>query len=337
MPDAGGLSDMRDRRVFPTMTTPGIASFPIHQNAPRNLVMPSNHLDGRPIVNALTVDVEDYFQVSALAPHIDRSRWNSMPCRVERNMDILFGMFAENRVRATFFVLGWIAERYPGLVKRIVAEGHELASHGYAHLRATEQSPAEFLHDVSTAKAILEDLSGIEVNGYRAPSFSIGAGNLWAFDCIRAAGYRYSSSVYPVHHDHYGMPDAPRFPYRSHDGLLEIPITTVRGFGRNLPAGGGGYFRLMPYALSKLAISKVNREDRSPAIFYFHPWEIDPGQPRVPGTNLKTRFRHYVNLSRTEGRLRRLTRDFRWGRVDQAFEGYLARNAAAAAATAVAD
>jgi polysaccharide deacetylase family protein (PEP-CTERM system associated) len=272
------------------------------------------------IVNAMTVDVEDYFQVSALAPHIDRAKWNSIPCRIERNMDVLFKVFKENGTYATFFVLGWIAERYPQIIKRIVAEGHELASHGYGHLRASEQSQKDFLADISKAKKILEDISGVEVRGYRAPSFSIGSGNPWAFDCILQAGYRYSSSVYPVKHDHYGMPDAPRFPYYSREGLLEIPITTARTLGRNLPAGGGGYFRFFPYTLSRQVIRKVNRDDRKPAIFYMHPWEVDPDQPRVAGVNLKTRFRHYINLARTEARLRRLTRDFRWDRVDRAFQ-----------------
>jgi polysaccharide deacetylase family protein (PEP-CTERM system associated) len=273
-----------------------------------------------PIVNAMTVDVEDYFQVSALAPHIDRANWNAIPCRVERNMDVLLNMFKENSTHATFFVLGWIAERYPNMVKRIVTEGHELASHGYGHLRATDQSPNEFLEDIGRAKKILEDISGIEVRGYRAPSFSIGSTNPWAFDCLLSAGYRYSSSVYPVQHDHYGMPDAPRFPYYSREGLLEIPITTARSFGRNFPAGGGGYFRFLPYAASKFVINKVNRDDRRPAIFYMHPWEVDPEQPRIPGVSLKTRFRHYVNLARTESRLQQLTRDFRWDRVDRAFQ-----------------
>jgi polysaccharide deacetylase family protein (PEP-CTERM system associated) len=205
-------------------------------------------------------------------------------------------------------------------VKRIVTEGHELASHGYGHLRATDQSPNEFLEDIGRAKKILEDISGIEVRGYRAPSFSIGSTNPWAFDCLLSAGYRYSSSVYPVQHDHYGMPDAPRFPYYSREGLLEIPITTARSFGRNFPAGGGGYFRFLPYAASKFVINKVNRDDRRPAIFYMHPWEVDPEQPRIPGVSLKTRFRHYVNLARTESRLQQLTRDFRWDRVDRAFQ-----------------
>jgi len=272
------------------------------------------------MVNALTIDVEDYFQVSAFAPHIARSAWDTMPCRVERNVDRILGLLSQSGAKATFFTLGWLAERYPRMVRDIVAGGHEVASHGQAHLRASEQSREEFAQDIGRARKTLEDVSGVEVRGYRAPSFSIGEGNLWAFDCIAEAGYRYSSSVYPVQHDHYGMPDAPRFPYRVRDSLVEIPVTTARVFGRNVPAGGGGYFRLAPYSVSRWAIGRVNDVDRRSAIFYFHPWEIDPGQPRVGGISAKTRFRHYLNLDRTEARLRRLLRDFRWDRVDRVFD-----------------
>jgi polysaccharide deacetylase family protein (PEP-CTERM system associated) len=273
------------------------------------------------IANALTVDVEDYFQVSALAPHIARADWERIPCRVERNVETILSLFAGSGARATFLTLGWIAERYPALVKRIVAQGHELASHGYGHLRIHEQTPQEFTQDIARAKALLEDLSGTEVKGYRAPSFSIGRRTLWAFERIAQAGYRYSSSVYPVQHDLYGMPDAPRFAYRPRADLLEIPVTTAAVLNRNLPAGGGGYFRLLPYAVSRALLRRVNRVDARPGIFYFHPWEIDPAQPRVPGTSLKTRFRHYVNLRRTEPRLRRLLREFRWRRMDEIFLG----------------
>jgi polysaccharide deacetylase family protein (PEP-CTERM system associated) len=275
------------------------------------------------IVNALTVDVEDYFQVSAMAGHIDRANWDSIPCRVERNVERLLHLFEKDGVYGTFFVLGWIAERYPGLVRSIVAAGHELASHGYAHLRATDQSREEFFQDINRAKRLLEDTSGVEVIGYRAPSFSIGLENPWAFDGLLAAGYRYSSSIYPVRHDHYGVPDAPRFPYCSREGLLEIPITTVSLFGRNLPAGGGGYFRLLPYSISRLLIRLVNENDRRPAIFYLHPWEVDPEQPRIQGIGLKTRLRHYVNLSRTESRLACLIKNFQWNRIDRGFRTQL--------------
>lgn len=287
-----------------------------------------------PIANALTCDVEDWFQVSALAPHIPRHSWDSRECRVERNIERLLALFAQHRATATFFTLGWIAERYPQVVRAIVGAGHELASHGHGHLRASEQSHTEFSNDVRSAKALLEDLGGREVTGYRAPSFSIGRANLWAFDVLAEAGYRYSSSVYPVRHDHYGMPDAPRFPYRARQQLLEIPVTTARVLGTNLPAGGGGYFRFVPYRVSQWMIRRVNRIDGRPAIFYFHPWEIDPQQPRVAGTSLKTRFRHYVNLHRTEDRLARLLTDFRWDRVDRVYASDLAGHAAAVPATA---
>lgn len=271
------------------------------------------------ITNALTIDVEDYFQVSAMAPYIRRSEWDSRECRVEANVDRILALLARHDTRATFFTLGWVAERYPQLVRRIVAGGHELASHGHGHERASDLSRDAFTQDIVRAKALLEDVGGVSVQGYRAPSFSIGHGNLWAFDCLLETGHRYSSSIYPIQHDHYGMPDAPRFAHAVREGLLEVPVTTVRLGARNLPSSGGGWFRLFPYALTRWMIRRVNEQDRAAAIFYFHPWEIDHGQPRVPGINLKTRFRHYVNISRTEQRLDALLRDFRWGRMDDIF------------------
>lgn len=272
-----------------------------------------------PITNALTIDVEDYFQVSAFAPHIDRADWDSRECRVEHNIDRILKLLDDKHTKATFFTLGWVAERYPQMVRRIVSEGHELASHGYGHQRASDLTETEFFHDVSHAKTLLEDIGGQAVQGYRAPSFSIGTDNLWALDTLQRAGYRYSSSIYPVKHDHYGMPDAPRFAHQIRDGLMEVPPTTLRMFNRNLPSGGGGYFRLLPYALSRWMLQQVNQRDAESAIFYFHPWEIDAGQPRIPGIDLKTRFRHYVNIGRTEQRLARLLDDFRWGRMDDIF------------------
>ena len=271
--------------------------------------------------NAMTIDVEDYFQVSAFADHIARDSWPSRECRVEANIERILAILEEGGAHGTFFTLGWIAERYPGMVKRIVSGGHELASHGYGHLRASDQTREQFLDDVVRSKAILEDIGGVPVLGYRAPSFSIGPANLWALDVLQEAGYRYSSSIYPIAHDHYGMPDAPRFAFYPNgmSGLLEVPITTVRMMERNLPAGGGGYFRLLPYALSRRLMRRVNQKDRQPAIFYFHPWEIDPGQPRIGGVGAKSRFRHYVNLTRMERRIRALTRDFKWGRMDHIF------------------
>jgi polysaccharide deacetylase family protein (PEP-CTERM system associated) len=271
------------------------------------------------ITNALTIDVEDYFQVSAFAPHIARAEWDSRECRVERNVARILELLDQANVKATFFTLGWVAERYPQLIRRIVQEGHELASHGYAHERASDQDWDSFFTDVNLAKILLEDLTGVEVRGYRAPSFSIGKDNQWAFDCLLKAGYRYSSSIYPIAHDHYGMPDAPRFAYEARPGLLEIPVTTLRLLGRNFPSSGGGYFRLLPYALSRWMLRRVNQGDGQAGIFYFHPWEIDVDQPLVQGIGAKTRFRHYVNIDRVEGRLQRLLGDFQWGRMDQVF------------------
>ena len=292
-----------------------LARTPPRADSPRS--PPAAAVDA--MVNALSIDVEDYFQVSAFAPHIDRDDWDRLPCRIERNVDLILALLDDAGVAATFFTLGWIAQRYPDLVRRIAGAGHEVASHGFAHRRATEQTPEQFLADIRLAKAVLEDIVGCEVAGYRAPSFSVGPHNAWAFDCIGRAGYRYSSSVYPIRHDHYGAPDANRFPHESVPGLLELPIATVRVLQANWPAGGGGYFRLLPYRVSRWSIARINAVDQRPAMFYFHPWELDPGQPRVRGPGVKTRFRHYVNLHRTEQRLARLVRDFRWNRADRVF------------------
>ncbi|MDS4022568.1 MAG: DUF3473 domain-containing protein [Candidatus Competibacter sp.] len=269
----------------------------------------------------MTVDVEDYFQVSAFESHISRERWEHLPRRVEHNTHRILDLFAAHQVRATFFTLGWVAERHPALIGRIVADGHELASHGYSHVRATRQTPAEFRNDVIRTKALLEDLGSVAVRGYRAASYSIGAGNLWALAELEQAGYHYSSSIYPIRHDLYGMPEAPRFAFRPDNApaLLEVPVTTVTLLGRTLPCGGGGYFRLWPYALSRWALRRVNHRDGQSGVFYFHPWEIDPGQPRQPGLGLKTRVRHYLNLHRMERRLGSLLRDFRWDRMDRVF------------------
>lgn len=288
-----------------------------------------------PLTNALTIDVEDYFQVSAFAPFIRRDDWPRRECRVERNVELILGLLEARGVRATFFTLGWVAERYPALVRRIVAGGHELASHGYGHERASDLDHAAFRHDVSRAKGLLEDIGGVPVRGYRAPSFSIGSANLWAFDVLAETGHAYSSSIYPIQHDHYGMPDSPRFAYRVGPGLLEVPVTTVRLMNRNLPSSGGGYFRLLPYPVSRWLIRRVNRQDHESAVFYFHPWELDPGQPRVPGIDAKTRFRHYVNIARMENRLRLLLEDFRWGRMDDIFLGCATQGSATAARSAV--
>jgi polysaccharide deacetylase family protein (PEP-CTERM system associated) len=273
-------------------------------------------------MNAMTVDVEDYFQVEAFFPHINRADWDNIECRVEANTDRILQLFSDHDVKATFFTLGWIAKRYPGMVRRIVANGHELASHGVAHIRADHQSRAQFANDVLTAKEMLEDIGGSPVLGYRATSFSITRRNLWALGALEDAGYRYSSSTHPIKHDLYGILDQPRFAFYpfSDSGFAEIPVTTMRMFGRNWPAGGGGYFRLFPYMFFKQNLKLVQRRDQKPLTFYFHPWEIDPQQPRIAGTSYKTRFRHYLNLDRTYGRLQKLLRDFSWSSIASVYQ-----------------
>ena len=251
--------------------------------------------------NAMTVDVEDYFQVSAFERYISRDSWDDHECRVERNVDRILELFDRHGVKATFFTLGWIAQRYPEMVRRMIAQGHELASHGWSHVRVTQQDRDAFRQDVVRTKSFLEDLSGQEIIGYRAASYSIGAANLWALDVLEETGHRYSSSIYPIKHDLYGMPDAPRFAFQPIDGdFLEFPVTTLRVGNKNLPCGGGGWFRLVPYAGMRWAMRRVNRVDGESAIFYFHPWEIDPEQPKQEGIDAKTRFRHYLNLKRME-------------------------------------
>lgn len=274
------------------------------------------------LVNAMTVDVEDYFHVRAFANVIQPSAWDSLPSRVEANTNRLLDIFAEKRVSATFFMLGWVAERFPAIARRIAAEGHELASHGYAHQGIDGQTPEQFRQDISRAKHVLADLSGKAIRGYRAPTFSIGPKTWWAYDVLAKEGYDYSSSVYPISHDLYGVPDAPRRPFQPTAApLLEIPMTTVRYGKRNFPASGGGYFRLLPYTVSRRALMRVNRKEGMAGIFYCHPWEIDPDQPPVKGASLKSRLRHYTNLSAMERRIVRLLDDFAWGRMDDVFLG----------------
>ncbi|HEV2264709.1 MAG TPA: XrtA system polysaccharide deacetylase [Stellaceae bacterium] len=282
---------------------------------------PVKRRDGR-IVNALTVDVEDYFQVEALAHAVPRSAWETMPSRVEANVDRLLALFDASGAKATFFMLGWVAERHKAMVRRIVTLGHELGSHGLSHIRADRQSRDAFAADIRRSKALLEEIGQTSIKGYRAATFSIGAKNLWALEELAAAGFVYSSSVYPIAHDLYGMPTAPRGPFRANPcAVLEVPLSTVRVAGRNLPASGGGFFRLLPYSVSRAAFRRVNRTENRPAIFYMHPWEIDAAQPRVAGLSAKSRFRHYLNLGRMYGRLERLLADFAWDRMDSIFLG----------------
>ncbi len=272
------------------------------------------------VMNAMSVDVEDYFQVSAFERHVARADWDRMPQRVAANVDRVLELFSAHNVRATFFVLGWVAERHPAMIRRILDAGHELASHGYSHVRVVNQDARAFHEDVTRTKSILEDAGGVRVRGYRAASYSIGAKNLWALDVLAETGHEYSSSIFPIRHDLYGMPEAPRFAFRNHgDGILEVPVTTVAFGDRKVPCGGGGWFRLFPYRFSRWMLRRVNRVDGESCVFYFHPWEIDPDQPRQQGLAPKTRVRHYLNLSRMEGRLRRLLRDFSWDRMDRVF------------------
>ena len=274
------------------------------------------------MLNALSVDVEDWFQVGAFENVIDRSDWDTLPARVERNSEAVLGLFERAGVKGTFFTLGWVAERYPALIRRIVEEGHEIASHGWDHRRVFTMDAASFRADLERAHKAIADTCGVEPKGYRAPSFSIDSRTPWAHPALAELGYSYSSSVAPIAHDHYGWREAPRFAFRPVDGadLIELPVTTVELGGRRLAAGGGGFFRLLPYRFSDWAIGRVNRRDERPAVFYFHPWEIDPGQPRVANAPLKSRLRHYTNLSAMEPKLLKLLSAHRWGRTDAVVE-----------------
>ncbi len=273
-------------------------------------------------INGLSVDVEDWFQVGAFENVIARDDWAGLADRVERNVLAILDLFGEVDAKATFFTLGWVAERHPALVRRIADAGHELASHGWDHARVHTMDRKRFGEDIARARKTIEDAAGVRVIGYRAPSFSIDQRTPWAHEELAQQGYTYSSSVAPVRHDHYGWRDAPRFAFRPLAGaaLLEIPVTTAEIAGRRLAAGGGGFFRVLPYGFSRWAIRQVNRRDHRPAVFYFHPWEIDPRQPRVAGAPLKSRLRHYTNLDRMAGKLRQLVREFAWGRMDDLAE-----------------
>lgn len=263
----------------------------------------------------MTIDVEDYFHVSNFEHVVDRGSWASRESRVEANTDRLLAMFDRAGVTATFFVLAWVAERVPALVRRIADAGHEVASHGYAHRLIYDQTPEGFRDDVRRAKDLLEQTSGQPVEGYRAPSFSVTARSLWALDVLIEEGYTYDSSVFPVHHDRYGIPDAGRHAgvvHRPAGSIVEVPASTVRLAGVNWPIGGGGYFRLLPYGWTRWGLRRVNAVERAPAVFYLHPWEIDPGQPRLQAPALAS-YRHYHNLRETAGRLERLMREFPFG------------------------
>jgi polysaccharide deacetylase family protein (PEP-CTERM system associated) len=275
-------------------------------------------LDNR--LNAMTVDVEDYFQVSAFEGVVNKSDWDSIGLRVGDNTHRLLDLFAQNNVKSTFFTLGWVAQRCPDVIKRIVSEGHELASHGLAHQRATTMTEQELFDDIKQSKEILEDIGGVALKGYRAPSFSINDSNIWVYDILKELGFVYSSSTYPINHDLYGVPEWPRFKYERENGIIEIPIPTVRKSNNNVGIGGGGYFRLYPYWLSKRRITEYMKSESAPYSFYFHPWEIDAQQPRFEDAPWKSKARHYINLSRMEGKVEKLLKDFKWVSMCDAYE-----------------
>jgi polysaccharide deacetylase family protein (PEP-CTERM system associated) len=280
---------------------------------------------------ALSVDVEEYFHAWALSPVIRPDDWPRWPSRVEPQTRRILDLFAEAGVSATFFVLGWVAERQPALVRAIVAAGHELASHGYGHAKVATLGPDAFRADALRARRLLEDIAGVPVLGYRAPSFSIDGGCWWAYDCLAEAGYRYSSSLHPIRHDHYGMPDGPTVPFWPVAGVLqELPVATIRLLGRRVSCAGGGHFRLMPYGWSAWCLRRLARPGAPPPIFYCHPWELDPGQPRVPGLPWRSRCRHYSRQASMAARLRRLLRAFRWQRIDRCYPRPPAATAVAA-------
>jgi polysaccharide deacetylase family protein (PEP-CTERM system associated) len=271
-----------------------------------------------PIINAMTVDVEDYFHVAALAKSIDRSKWDSMEYRAEASTRLLLDLFDESNIRATFFVLGWVARRSPDLIREIASRGHEVASHGMSHKLVFNQTPEEFSRETYESKALLEEIIGAPVLGYRASTYSITNRSLWALDILNEAGFAYDSSIFPIHHDTYGIPDASQVPSRiatpKGASIVEFPMSTAPMFGTRIPVSGGGYFRILPYWLTRSGLRKLNNELSRPFIFYLHPWEVDPGQPRVDA-GWKSRLRHYTNLDRCEARLRRLIGEFRFGRV----------------------
>jgi polysaccharide deacetylase family protein (PEP-CTERM system associated) len=288
------------------------------------------------VINYLSIDVEDYFHVSAFESVSPPSSWYSRELRVENNTDKILSALSTKSVKATFFILGWVGEQCRGLVKRIASEGHEIASHGYGHQRVCNQSREMFREDIRRSKMLLEDITGLEVFGYRAPSYSISRNTFWAFDELCEAGYQYDSSIFPIHHDFYGIPDWQRFAspvvkmaegswqpcavVNGEKSIIELPITTVQIAGKNFPIAGGGYFRLLPYELTKLGLQRINTKEEQSFVFYLHPWEFDPEQPRMTGAGWKSNFRHYLNLDKTEGRFGRLLDDFSFGTIQDGLQ-----------------
>lgn len=271
------------------------------------------------VKHAMTVDVEDYFHVSAFENKITSKDWGSLPLRVEKNTHRLLELFEQHDAKCTFFTLGWVAEHCPNLIKAIVDQGHELASHGYDHKRVVSMNPKQFREDVVKSKSLLEDAGGCQIVGYRAPSFSFNADNQWAYEILVELGFTYSSSTYPIEHDLYGVPDWPRFIHKRDEGIFEIPIPTIRDGEVNKGIGGGGYFRLYPYFYSKQRIEKYLQQESAPYSFYFHPWEIDPEQPKISGVPLKSKVRHYINLSRMEDKIVKLLKDYQWSTMQDVY------------------
>ena len=267
-------------------------------------------------VNYLTIDVEDYFQVAAFEKVIQPATWENYPSRVEQNTTRILDLLNTYGVKGTFFIVGWTAERFPGLVKEIVTRGHEIGCHSYQHQKIYNQTPEEFRQDTQKAKDILEQASGQPVVGYRAPTYSITKKSLWAFDILQELGFKWDSSIFPIRHDNYGIPDAPRFAYKMpNHNLIEYPISTALLWGRKIPVAGGGYFRILPYWFTRMALKKINQQEKQPFIFYLHPWEVDLGQPKVSHAGWKSRFRHYHNLGKTEERLHCLLKEFRFAPI----------------------
>ncbi len=268
------------------------------------------------IQNYLTIDVEDYFQVAAFEKVINPLHWNDYPSRVERNTRRILELFEKYGVKATFFIVGWTAEQFPNIVKEIASQGHEIGCHSYRHQKIYNLTPKEFRQDTKIAKDILENLTGQPITGYRAPTYSITKKSLWALDILQELGFKWDSSIFPIFHDNYGIPDSPRFEYKlpEHD-LMEYPISTALFFGRKVPVAGGGYFRIFPYWFTKMALRKINEQEKQAFVFYLHPWEVDPAQPRIENGGWKSRFRHYQNLDKTEKRLNRLLHDFSFGSI----------------------
>jgi polysaccharide deacetylase family protein (PEP-CTERM system associated) len=273
------------------------------------------------VTHAMTVDVEDYFHVAAFNKVIDPSTWDSWPCRVEQNTNTLLALFDRNKIKITFFILGWVAERYPELIKRIHAQGHEIASHGYSHQLIYKQDPKVFREETAKSKQILEDLIQQPIAGYRAASYSITRNSLWALETLAELGFTWDSSIFPTRHDNYGIPGSPEEPYKigTRQGkiLTEFPLTTAKVLGQSIPAAGGGYFRQYPYFVSRWLFEIASLNQTKPQIFYLHPWEIDPDQPRVPNASWFSNFRHYTNLHRCLPRLERMIADFKFGTISE--------------------